>query len=133
LNSGTQLVWQGSDLVNYTSRVRSNTAEIKTGIRFLYFFTLTGAVGTAKNIGSTKVSYLRYGRIYLSSDLSAALGLTIPDAWLTLNLVSEKKVPRNTNYTKIGLELNFAAFKVAFEGIQIGKDKGGSVGLRFNF
>jgi len=133
LNGGTKLIWHASDLATLNVRVRSNTAEIKTGIRFLYFFSLTGAVGSANNYGGASLRYTRYGRLYLNNDLSAALGLTIPDAWLSLNIVSEKELPRRTNYKKVGLELNFAAFKIAFEGIQVGKDKGGSIGARFAF
>jgi hypothetical protein len=133
LNMGNKLIWQGSDSVSMNVKVRSNTAEIKTGFRFLYFFNLTGAVGSAVNYGNTKIQYLRYGRLYSSNDLSAALGLTIPDAWLTLNVTGEKEVPKRTNYLKAGLEINLAAFKIAFEGIKAGDDKGGSVGLRFAF
>ena len=131
LNSGTQVIWHGSDIASLNVKARSNTAELKTGIRFLYFFTLTGAVGSAANYGSSKLQYTRYGRIYLSNDIAAAAGLTLPDAWLALNLTSEKDIPKRTNFQKVGLELNFAAFKIAFEGMQVGKDKGGSVSLRF--
>ena len=133
LNAGNQIVWHASDLAKFHVNVRSNTAEIKSGVRFLYFFTLTGAYGTALNSGSANINYQRFGRIYLSSDYSAALGLTVPDAWLTMNIASEKKVPKKTNYFKVGLELNFAAVKVGFEGIQVGKDQGGSVGIRVVF
>lgn len=129
------LVWEGQNFLNWTTRMNTTTFDVKTGVQFLYLFNLTVAVGAASSSGKSKFIMTRTGPVYASSDLEAVYGLNIPDAFLTLILFGEGKARPTTPYARVGLGFNFGPLKLTAEALYTDRARnvGANLGLFFQF
>ncbi len=129
------LVWQGQNFLNWNTRISTTTADVKTGVQFLYLFNFTVAVGGAYSSGKSKFIMSRTGPVYLTSDQLALYGIQIPDAFLTLILTGEGKARPFTPYAKVGIGINLGPMKIDVEALYTPdvRDIGGSVGARLEF
>lgn len=161
VESGSKMIWNGVNRVQWYSNIDTYPVELKTGIQFLYFLNLSVGVGVAFNKGSTEFHMSRIGPMTLADDELAFSEYDVPDnveqiaadqgvpddvlaeelakvsdaqkdaAIITFRIDGNGKVPAQMPYAKVGVELNLAPVKVSVEGIVTKKAYGLNAGLRF--
>ena len=129
--SGQQLIWEGSNIVSWETKLDTYTLEVRSGIQLLYLFNLTLGVGLAMNKGNSDFTMNRTGPIYLKTNLPASLGFETPTAVLGVNLAGTGEVPARLGYGKVGLEFNLVYLKLALEGVFTKRAQGANVAIRF--
>ena len=129
------LIWQGSNFLNWTTRVSTATADVKTGVQFLYFFNITVVAGVAQSNGKSEFLLSRTGPVFLASDLEAVYGIDLPDAFLTLVLTGEGRPRSTTPYGKLGLGFNLGPLKIQAELLYTdrARETGGTIGAHIQF
>ncbi len=138
LAEGVNLDWIGQNYAILENNVRSNFAELRTGLQLIYFLNLTLAAGYAQSKGQVDFFATRFGPVVLSSDPLAQLagsGITLPDtdAALSFRLYERGDVPVALYYGKLGLEFQILMLRLGVEGILTENSYGASLGVRFEF
>jgi len=132
-NVNTRVVWSGGEMLKYSMKSVSYPLEATTGLQLLYFFNVTATIGTSRNNGRGTLQLDKFGHVYLENNMLAAFGIKLPDAYTIMHIVSPIDQKENVNYSKWGVELNFANFKIAFDEYWADKNRGANVALRYAF
>lgn len=132
--SGTTIIWNGEDRINYTSKMDVFPVSLRTGFQFLYLFRLSLGGGVAWAKGSSNLELKRYGRAYADNDYAALLGVTLPDAYLILTMKGAGGPSRPTQaFASLGLELNIPFIKIFVDAVGNKKAYSASAGVRMVF
>lgn len=133
LASGESVLWDANDTIEYKSVIDSYPLDVRTGIQFLNFLSLSTGVGVAWSKGYADFTATRVGPAYLESDLSAVLGVTIPPSSLNLTVTGSGAPPARYAYALLGVELNFYFWKLYVEARGNENVYSANVGLRAVF
>lgn len=153
--NGVNLIWDGSNLINYDVRMRTTKLEFRTGIQLLYLFNLTVGAGGSINEGKADFLLARSGRVYADTNVNALLsnpdyaeyiknlseeeyqqlfGQSLPDAFMTIAVTGRGRPPYKMVYGLVGFEINLDSLKISLEAVKTQRGTfGASAGLRFDF
>ena len=139
LTGGSNLIWDGANIMTMQSKATTIPFEINTGLQMLYVLNLTFGAGMAINKGSADFVMTRVGPVYLSSDsaalMAALAGQTVTsssyNSYLTMQLTGTGTAPKSMIYGKLGVDLNIFWLKVFAEGTFTKQAYAGNVGVRF--
>ena len=133
LASGESVRWDASDTIEYKSVIDSYPLDIRTGIQFFHFLSLTVGAGAAWSKGYADFTASRAGPAYLESDLAAVLGFTIPASSLNLTVNGSGAPPARFAYGMLGVEFNFYFWKLYAEARGNENVYSANIGLRAVF
>ena len=123
---GVELGWLGENKLTVKSKAKSYAFSVNTGIRFLFFFSLTMGAGVAYHFSESEVRLERSGYLYLMSARQ--------DANLTVDYTNRDGLESyKTFFYKMGFEFNIPFVRIGVEGTVIEKDLYGvSLGTRID-
>jgi hypothetical protein len=128
---GTEMKWNGADRIDWNTRIETYPVELRTGIQAFYFLNLTVAGGVAFSKGSNDFTMQRSGTVFTTNNQLAALGITIPDSKLSMQIMGNGSVPARMPYAKLGVEFNVTYAKISIEGMASQRGYGVNLGARF--
>lgn len=139
LSGGSNLIWDGANILTMQSKVTTIPMEINTGLQLLYILNLTFGAGMAMNKGTSDFVMTRVGPVYLSNDsaalMAALAGQTVTssayNSHLTMRLTGSGKAPKSMSYGKLGVDINIVWLKIFAEGTFTKRAYAGNVGVRF--
>ena len=119
--------WLGSMEVELASREYSHSFELNTGVRALYFLTITMGGGVSFHSGRTLVKLSRSGKIYRDNiEINANFIATLSD----LQYTKEERY----YYYKAGAEFNLPFTRIGVSGYYVNKNLyGASLDTRLDF
>ncbi len=149
-----QLVWNGRNILDYSTNIDTYTVDVRTGVQLLYFLNLSVGTGLAINKGSAEFELKRVGPVVYDSDPMSGADYLLPDGTIYPGMTSEDiaaqmaslgdavlsmvikgngRVPARVPYLRAGAELNIWALKVSVDGMMSKRAYGANVGLRMEF
>lgn len=139
--NGAILWWDGYNLLDIKTKIKTYPVELTTGLQLLYFLNLSVGGGVTTNSGHSRMNLLRIGPTYLGGDLTNSVlsgaGVNLIsstfDNYLLLNIPGNGRISKHTPYTKIGLDFNIYVVKIFVEGIYAKRAAGANVGARVQF